>query len=215
MEVEAGLPAKADPENRGDLEFPVRSSYRELVADLASLRASHAALGEGRSAVVHADRDGLILYRAAVSGREVACLRVFRGDAHPLLDSGWTRLRSERRGNLTIDVEVSSTPDSIAFVQNAMAAVLPREVRFRAQGVPALQPGDAVAVVGSAPELGAWNPRHAVPAADSIQLAANSAYELKLVVRRARGAVEWQSGPNDIVYVAAGETPETITLRWN
>lgn len=61
--------------------------------------------------------------------------------------------------------------------------------------------------------IGAWR-GGARGAPLSLKLPAREAYELKLVVRRAGGAVLWAPGPNEIVWVAGGESPETVTLRW-
>jgi len=209
--VEAGLAGKGDPENRGDLEFPVRSPYRDLIARLSALRAGHPALAEGRSCVRAADRDGFVLYRAAPGG-EVACVFVARGRGEAPLDPGWTQVFHDERGGLTLDVEVSSDAEARRTVARAMAPASPRDIRVVPDGPPALGPGDTLSLVGAAPELGAWNPAHGAPL--SVHLPADEVYELKLVVRRASGQVEWEPGPNELVYVQRGEGAQAVALRW-
>ncbi len=85
---------------------------------------------------------------------------------------------------------------------------------LEAEGLPALASGDHVAVVGAAPELGAWNPGRSVQLPERVALPANGAYELKLVIVRADGSVLWEPGLNEVVYVPAGEGLDTVALRW-
>jgi hypothetical protein len=215
--TEAGLKGAGDPSNRGDLDFPVRGELRRKLADLARLREAHPALSRGQTVVVSASRDSLAQLRTTPS--EVVWLAMARGQAPeaPPAGQAWRPLLTASAGGMTLKLSLASDPAAANVLARelARAAQTTRPISFAPVGVPALQPGDAVAVVGSAPELGAWDPRRAIPTAQPVPLSANSAYELKLVVRRARGSVEWQPGPNDIVYVAAGDTPETITLSWN
>ncbi len=215
--TEAGLQGAADPANRGDLLFPVTGELRGKLAELAALRRAHPALAVGRTVVVSASRESLAQLR--VAGSEVVWLAMARGGAPEAPPAGgrWRTLYAASAGGVTLKLSLAQDPAAAAALARDLerGAQTNRPIRFAPVGVPALQPGDAVAVVGSAPELGGWDPHRAVLAASPIELAANSAYELKLIVRRAQGKVEWQPGPNDIVYVAAGETPQTITLRWN
>ncbi|MHB8416919.1 MAG: alpha-amylase family glycosyl hydrolase [Myxococcales bacterium] len=210
--VEAGLAGKGDPSNRGDLELPVRSPWRTLVAHLAALRAAHPALARGGTNVASASREGFALLRA--SPDEVAWIAAARGGEPQAPPAGlaFRPLFEERRSGLAIEVQVAPPGAAAARLAASLAPAAARPVHFQADDAPPLGPGDALAVVGAAPELGAWDPARGAPLA--VSLPANEAYELKLVVRRARGAVEWEPGPNEVVYVAAGEAPQTVTLRW-
>jgi hypothetical protein len=215
--TEAGLQGAADPLNRGDLVFPVKGELREKLAELAALRRGHPALSTGRTMVVSASRESLAQLRVAPA--EVVWLAMARDQAPeaPPAGQSWRTLYAASAGGVTLKLSLAGDVAAATALARDLerGAATTRPVNFAPVGVPALLPGDAVAVVGAAPELGAWDPHRAVPAESQVALAANSAYELKLVVRRAHGNLEWQPGPNDIVYVAAGEAPETITLRWN
>ncbi len=213
--TEAGLEGAVDPANRGDLVFPVTSPLRLLLEGYDRLRATHPALAVGRTYVLSADRDSFQLLRVA-SG-QVVWVELARGpgEALPPASVGdWGERWEAHAGSLAIRVAVSAAARAGQRLALGLATS-PRPVRFEAKGLPALRTGDSVAVAGSAPELGSWSPLRAVGIGADVPLPASSAYELKLVVRRAGGKVEWQPGPNDVVYVAAGAAATTISLRWS
>jgi hypothetical protein len=213
--TEAGLQGATDPANRGDLEFPVQNPLRAKIAELAALRLAHPALASGRTLLASSSRDAVAELRWAPG--EAIWIAVARGraPAEPPAGGAWRPLLETSAEGVTLKLSVAVDAAAVAALAQELDRGGRRPVHFEPVGTPALQPGDAVAVVGSAPELGAWDPRRAVPAAQPIELPANNAYELKLVVRRAKGSIEWQPGANDIVYIAAGDAPQTVTLRWN
>lgn len=215
--TEAGLQGTGDPLNRGDLDFPVRSELARRIAEFASLRASHPALVNGQTVVLSATREELQLLRIAPT--ELAWLRLgpTSGNPAPSFGGGWSELWATSADGLSLKVSVTQP---VGVAAETLAALLAgqrsvRPVRFDSQGAPALQRGDSLAVVGGAPELGDWDPRQGLPVSSlATPLPANRAYELKLVVRRANGAIEWQPGPNAVMYLTAGDTQATVSLRW-
>ncbi|MHB1845479.1 MAG: carbohydrate-binding module family 20 domain-containing protein, partial [Deltaproteobacteria bacterium] len=212
--TEAGLTGAADPDNRRDLELPVRSPLRAIVASLTEVRAAHPALASGETAVLEASRDAVGLLR--LSPGEMAWVALGRGALPPPpreASGHWTRALRRRAGQLALDVFVARPTEAVRALVSATEAARP--VRFSAVGAPRLGHGDALAVVGSAPELGGWNPGGGVNVGDDVPLPAGAAYEVKLVVRRAAGGVEWQAGPNEVVYVPRGPSAQAIPLRWS
>jgi hypothetical protein len=75
-------------------------------------------------------------------------------------------------------------------------------------------------VVGSAPELGAWNATEGlgpVPPSGSLrsELPVGAVVEYKLVARPAGGAPRWESGANRVAFVGDGDGPMNLDVSWN
>ncbi len=212
--TEAGLEGAGDPGNRGDLDFPVRSRLRAFLARLAAMRAARPALVEGETRVAGASGDEVVIERVA-PGEEAARIAVSRAGA-PAVPSDYQEIARQEGGGLTVSVAVTGDAAAVGAATRAAATAFGRArlVRFTGARLPALAPGDAAAVIGAAPELGDWDPARAIPVGSSLRLPAG-AYELKLVIRRASGGVDWQPGGNQILFVTSGEGTLTVPLAWN
>jgi hypothetical protein len=92
-----------------------------------------------------------------------------------------------------------------------------RAVQFAVHGPAEKEP---LYVVGSAPELGAWNAGDGlgpVPASGSLrsELPVGSVVEFKLVARPPGGKARWEGGANRVAFVRDGDGPMNLELSWN
>jgi glycosidase len=107
--VEAGFAGKGDPENRSDLEFPVQSPFRELIARLSDLRARHPALADGLTQIAEASRDSLALLRSTDS--EVAWISIARsGSAAPAppTNTDWAPVWRENARGISLRIRIDA-----------------------------------------------------------------------------------------------------------
>jgi hypothetical protein len=110
----------------------------------------------------------------------------------------------------------------VAAIEHAERQPENVEVLFVAEPPAALRASDQLVVVGSGPELGAWDPAVAPVMsvgdggrlARRVMLPRRGAYGFKLAVRRASGEVVWEEGRNRYLWVGATDAPEVGVLRF-
>lgn len=234
--TEIGLEGEDEPENRADMRFedhPLKGTIRELLA----MRRASPALHSGATRLLSVDDETLAYARIAPS--EAALVIVHRGSGARRVDvprdlAAGATLRDARTGETiagpAIDVAARSVrvvrivPGSTDALAEATRAAretpAARSVRVVAEGAP-MQTGDTLVLVGSAPELGDWDPARGVPferdgaaLVATPSLPAGSAFGLKLAIRRANGTVAWQDGDDRLLFVPAPPADAAMTLRW-
>ena len=230
--TEAGLTGEREPQSRGDMKFDARHPLQEEITRLLALRVAHPVLVSGASKVLAAD-DGLFAY-ARLTPDEAAVVAVNPGtsvrsvklEGDLAIEGVWTDASGRRLSGGTLEVAPKSVV--IAFLQVEKGALKAatgraqtvwtgrgpkREVEVVVSGA-ALKEGDTVLLVGSGPELGAWNPEKGKPVQprSTIALPAGVVFEFKVVVRRASGAVEWEQGGNRTLFVEEGAGAMRVSL---
>lgn len=232
--TEAGLTGEKEPENRGDMRFgphPLRAHISRLLA----LRQAHPALHTGTPSLVAADREHLVVHRYADD--DAAIVAINRGKA-PL-----TLAPPEgSRVDDFVDAAASQTPVSAltvpprstrVFVSKARKPGVFAGIRQKAEqawrGAPSqaaevlvqVQPpkrkGGVIKVVGSAPELGAWDVTRApaVPASGQVAVALPpGVYEYKLVLERPGQPATWEDGQNRVLFVRGSRPSQTAPLTF-
>ncbi len=235
--TEAGLTGAAEPENRADMKFGANPALAGTIARTLALRRAHPALAGGTPWVL-AVEDGLFAY-ARVSQRELALVAVNRRETPAALRLATLRLPVARwtdASGARQEVPPQQVPASsvlVAFAQpeaesgfaglKERAAQLRKAKRMRAvtfepAGAPG-RAGERLVAVGSAPEMGAWNPSRSKASADAsgkvkVNLPAGSVVELKWVARRDGATPEWEPGDNHLVFIEDREGPARYVLEW-
>ncbi len=235
--TEVGLAGAKEPENRPDMRFTSEHPLRGHVTSLLSARAGSSALQRGAVRLLVAQK-GLFAY-ARVAPDEVAIIAVNqRGEPAQLLLppelSGTARDALSGRplasGALALPprstlVALVSPPSPNGFAQAAAAAreqwrkgSNKRPVEVVATGV-ALAPGEQLYLVGSGPELGAWDPSRGLGPLDAqgqlrAALPVGAAFELKLVVRKPDGTFRWEEGENRSLFIEEARAPLAMRLAF-
>lgn len=205
--TEVALQGAKEPENRADMRFEPHP-VGELLEVLARVRRVHPAFVDGVPVVREAGADRLVLERVAKTER--ALLVVSRA-AEPQWrpDGPWS------------EVPVPLTERVRLFVRGGdFAAEVPKlEAQWRKGEVTRtlqLDGPSPLLAVGSAPELGAWEPAKGLelgPGKGGVAVPVGSVLELKLVRRTATG-FEWEPGGNRTVFVSEGKGPLAVPLAW-
>ncbi len=232
--TECASAGKGEPENRADLcqgPQPLRDDISELLA----ARRAHPALVRGAPRVLAAS-EALFAY-ARISNDEAALIAVNQGDsaveveAPQALAGVWRDVRSGRElgrsavpvpaRSVLVAVQTAPRPGGFAEIaaqarQQSRRGERKRLVQVHAIGGPA--DGDLF-LVGSGPEMGAWNPEMGLGPLDSqgraqASLPEGSVYEYKLVVKR-RGGTEWERRGNRALFVREGSEPLKVDISWN
>jgi glycosidase len=172
--TESSLRGGEEPENRGDMQFPMTATG-DLVRALAHQRREHPALRSGATRQLALDDDFYAFAR--VADGETMVFAMNRGDA--------------TRHVAGIDVPAGKV---VVAPASAVPAPAPAKVRLRAKGAPT-ERGAVVLLVGAGERLGNWDPAHGIALPTTLELP-REVYAFKLVVRHADGRVEWEDGEN-------------------
>lgn len=224
--TEVGLAGGKEPANRGDMKFEETPRAAKLKSYL-DLRASLPAL-----------RDG-VPYLVSVDKCSLAYARLARHDAALIVLNQCAPSKKVELSDALFEVAVSAPVTNVTFQKNELAVsrlvlregyesfyeraqqqwatgAIKRDVKISAE-VPAEQ-GDAVFLVGSGEELGAWNPAKGLgplqSGALSTTLPEGFAYEYKLVIKKRDGRTEWEPGENRALFVSRGKAPLQVALKW-
>lgn len=222
--TEAGLAGLADPDNRASMPWAAPHPLRAAITTLLAARHAHPALQTGVP-LFFAASPTLFAY-ARVSEHEAAVIGINSGAAPvdlrlpAALDGHGAETTLHGAGELTGGVLRVPAGELVALLlpaaerggfaelaaQIAARASEPHAVRFHSSAQAACR-GEALLVVGSAPELGAWRPEAglllngtAAPTATVALPAGVIAF--KLVRRTADGSHAWEPGPNRYFLVA-------------
>ena len=232
--LEAGIEGEAEPENRADMVFGSGHPLEDDIRTLLAFRRRHPALMEGVT-MAPETATGRMEYRRSTGGERAAVsyyaaptqgvIELPSADGEALVVGEEIEVftldpENERRtvtlGRSTLVVIVTTT----STVHQPSAGADPVPLRIEATGV-SLGDGGELVLTGSGRALGNWNP--AEPAGVfvregdllvlELEQPAHTVLEVKLVVRHADGAVDWQGGENRYLSVA-GE-PSSQRLSWS
>lgn len=215
--TESGMQGAKEPENRGDMELvPASHPLTRTMRTLLALRRDQPVFVNGASRPVLLT-DEVFAY-ARISRDAAAVIAVNRGGAEASVavpDDLAGEAVDALTGKSLAKGPIRVPPRSVSITllhptggtKAAMKspAILP--TRFSIGRAPAAE-GETVVLVGSAPELGSWNPakgkalRRAKDGtfAGTLPLAAG-AYEWKLAVRGSDGTARWEEGENRALLV--------------
>jgi hypothetical protein len=222
--TESGLEGAVEPANRADMRFGADPALAARIAKLLAMRRDHAPVfATGASRILAADGRHFVYARVA---RDEAAIVAVNHAAVPLPlslppDLAAATIRDALTGEpAEAIVPAGATRVFLLAGKFEIPTLVTRAVEVRV-AAPATAPGDSLLLVGSAPELGSWDPASGMPmtvtgsdAIATVRLAAPAVYEYKLVVRAADGRLRWESGDNRILFVdAGGAAPPTVTAR--
>jgi len=218
--TEAGLIGEKEPANRGDLfEHADARAYQSVSQALhlhdSLARLNHTILldaGQGAVAIARFNDD-----EAAV------LLFEQKGGAAPSLDLA-SLAPSARAdgpsnfvpGELRIVRLHANVPNGFASLRSIPSS---RELAFRVDGASGKDLAGDVFVAGAGPELGDWDPAHAVgPIASGgralLQFPTRSVVEFKLILKHPDGSVQWESGPDRFIFISEAPRPLEISLAF-
>lgn len=224
--TEVGLTGEKEPENRGDMRFDPHP-LREVISRLLALRRAHPALQSGIPFLASANREHLVVHR--YSDEDAALIAINRG-ATPLtvappegtrpgdfLDGTRPAAKVSKLtvppGSTRVFVSRERKPGAFAALRRRSEQAWRGAPTHAAEVVMKVAPvkakGGVVKVVGSAPELGAWDVTRAptVPASGKLEVALPyGVYEYKLVLERPGQPATWEGGQNRVLFVR-GERP--------
>jgi glycosidase len=231
--TEVGLRGDGEPENRADMVFRDPGPLHARIKRASRLRAEHPALRGDRSIILAARENLLAVLRLGEGEAVLVVLNRGKNAADVTLPSGFpaktaTTLLGEQdaevglaKGVITVPaggarwvwVEPKSAKALERWVEKATAPSL-QTVSFEVTGFN----GEALAVVGGAPELGLWQATHGARLertgdrwTGQIEVPRDTVLEFKLVGLGAEPV--WESRANRYLQVRADREP--VVLAWN
>ncbi|MFZ5482549.1 MAG: alpha-amylase family glycosyl hydrolase [Myxococcota bacterium] len=186
--TEVGLTGAKEPENRGDMRFPMTATG-DLVRALAKERRDHVALREGETR--HLALDDRFYAFARVTDGEAMLFAMNRGDA-PRVVAG---------------VEVPPKQVVVTPVKS-VPPVGTAKVRIKVKKAPTERHAQLL-LVGAGEMFGHWDPAKGIALPATLELP-REVYAYKLVVRHADGRIEWEEGDNRYLLPEKG----VVKLTW-
>jgi glycosidase len=223
--TEAGLTGEQEPENRADMTFGGDTTLQRVIQRGLVLRHQHPSLQRGVPLVLRA-AGGVFAY-ARIAPEEAAIIVVNHRDGPARVELppelaalSWPDLQvGPDRVRLFFAAPKSGT--LAALVEQAKGqwrtGARRRDVDFVVRAAPK---DGQVYVVGSGPELGAWNPRHALGPLDASGVARSSlpvgtVVEYKAVdVPSGSAKPRWEDGENHVAFVKDEAGPLRLELAW-
>jgi hypothetical protein len=190
--TELPLRGAEEPDNRKDMDFDVEAQLAETIREGLSMRREQSVFARGTTRSVVLEENLLVLMRQL--GEEVAFVVVNRGEPQEPGIPG--ELGPERVPGQQVSVWLPMPPEG-AEAEWIASWEGEREVRF--VDVP-----QGWQVVGSAPEMGGWNPAEALRQAQ-VALPLGEVVSWKLVRVGTAGEVEWEDHANRFLHVVPGE----------
>ncbi len=217
--TEVPLTGEQEPDNRADMDFDKRT-LEEHIKALLALRAKYPELATGPTKVRTAKKTLLVVDRE-VKDRT---LRIFAAGDKP------HQVQVPKDAELLFGTDDCTVTDGlVALAQHEVcvfglpteeAQCITRPVKFSVEGAPSDRD---VLLVGSAPELGGWDPGRAPSLSLTegqeevfVDLPCGEVFEYKLVLQDEVGAMVWQDGDNRTLFVPGDGPGELISpLKWN
>jgi glycosidase len=232
--IEAALMGEKEPLNRSDMRFDERP-LKDFITRLLKVRATHGSLLRGANQLLTLG-DGVFGY-ARVDANEAALIYVNQrsrpysvGLPAEVSDAALVDALTEEPVQAPLVVPPGSTrvvfarprgTDGFASWagrarEQGSKGERRRAVEVVSHGAPA--GAESVYVVGSAPELGAWDPARAPGPVGGkgfrLELPVDGMYEFKLVVRRRGQQPQWEPGENHVLFLKDKEGPAKLEVSW-
>ncbi len=190
--TELPLEGGKEPDSRRDMDFTAAPQLADTIREGLAMRADQPVFGRGTTRTVVLKEDLWVLMRQL--GDEIAFVAVNRGEAQATgLPAG---LGPDRVPGGQVSVWLPMPAEGVAATWLASWEGV-RQVRF--VDVP-----EGWRVVGSAPELGGWNPGAALQQ-EQTELPVGEVASWKLVRVDATGEVEWEDHANRDLHVVPGD----------
>ncbi len=230
--LEAGFEGEGEPENRASMVFDAGHPLEDDIRTLLEFRRRHPALLEG--VTVAPFTTGRTAGYKRVSDDEVAIITVQEPSSSARLKLGpnfgevlvvsdEVRVYQVGADGAPLVVDIPPGALTVATAHDSDFEIpqsLPVSVRVEAAGLD-LEPGDELVLTGSGRALGNWNP--AEPAGvfqregDALVLEleqpSHTVLEVKLVIRKGDGTVQWQEGENRYLSIS-DDAEQSQILRW-
>lgn len=204
--TEAGLEGQEEPANRGDMVFSgsVFDTLSSHIGALHRLRQAFPVFALGSTAVVQLDEQLLVLERRL--GPQIARVVINTGPPQVFaIPPGWRRVGPTESATL----DTGGVGLLLATELQPVRDAAPVAIEVKAEAT--LKPGESLRLVGNLPEIGAWNPAHALrldPHAGAHVARFTAPPDLglayKLVVVAEDGTARWDPRPNRYARTASG-----------
>ncbi|MFL5321227.1 MAG: alpha-amylase family glycosyl hydrolase [Myxococcaceae bacterium] len=237
--TEVGLEGEKEPANRGDMKFGAQGPPFETISSVLRERSSLAPFRDGVPYLLALDDAFFAYARLDANGAALVLVdRTIDKPANPRTRPFELNDPLFRVANVT-ELHAGDRSDMLFVLHDRVVTygLAPRDgysalyeaarhqwetgAIHRPVHISATAPaekGDAVFLVGSGKELGAWNPANGLGPLKSGQLDASLpegfAYEYKLVIRRSDGRTEWEPGANRALFVNRAKEPLQLSLKW-
>ncbi len=232
--TEAGLQGVEEPANRADMIFdaPEAEDLKAHLKALLALRREHASLREGHTRLLRVDERSLWMIRALP---DQAALLIIHSGSEPMEADLPPALRGAtltdaltgdpvgeaialEPGRVRLLLATPEAPGGFAALTRTPEVARPVEVSVEGA---ALAEGESLVVVGSGPEIGAWDPASGFLLSNQsdtafsgrLMLPAGAAFAFKLVVRSSSGQARWESGEDRYLFVDNAQGPLKVALR--
>ena len=186
------LQGRTEPANRGDMDFETEPQLLDTIREGLAMRADQPVFERGRTQTVVLNENQLVLMRQL--GEELAFIAVNRGASVALPMPESLAPKSVPAGQVSVWLPMPPAGSAAGWVAS-WAGV--RTVRF--VGIP-----EGWQVVGSAPELGGWEPAAALEG-EVVSLPLGEVVSWKHVRVDNQGAVSWEDHENRSLLVVPGE----------
>lgn len=246
--TEVGLVGSKEPENRADMRFTRNGPVYSELARLFKLRREHPSLREGATQVLAADKE--LFAFARISDDEAAVVAINQSGRPAGVDLGALHSHGKifevavelpaagqdsTAGRFSRTLEVAPRSVVVGFVAprhrngfrrlareadaQGRTGAKKQEVSFQVLDAP-LAEGDRLWLAGSGPEMGQWEPSHALGPFVPDQpvkaaLPVGLTFEYKLVVCHESGKCDWEEGGNRFLFVREEKSPMELSLAWS
>ncbi|MDX9721078.1 MAG: alpha-amylase family glycosyl hydrolase [Myxococcota bacterium] len=226
--LEAGLEGEGEPENRADMRFDAGHELEAHLSTLLGLRGEWPALVEGSTRILHFDEDFLVFLRAAPDSLALVAINSgAQAQSWPLPEALSGLAWSDPLAGEPIETQLRCAPGAtrlvLARVEGDGRRLLPEPSQARrwVELNVAVDAGAQLYVVGSAPELGQWNPAEGLGPLTSEGERSSGRFELPVgtvlaykLVALDDAETRWESGENRYLFVAEGSDALRLELSF-
>lgn len=207
--TEVPLAGENEPDNRADMDFN-RADLYPVIQSALRMRSNEPVFAKGRTSILHY-QPGFVVFARELREHQ-ALIIINQGDTvqnYVLPPGKWRDAESRRM----IAAVASIRPRTVQILLNKdmQKSIIDDSIKKVTFRVP--NDGNTYAIVGSAPELGSWNPANAPKTVSEnvIELPAQTVVSFKLVRIADDGAVTWADGDNRELFT---DKADIIDVAW-
>ena len=201
--TEFGLEGDKEPQNRRPISWEQKPILAPLIQDMTELRKKHPVLEIGTVEIVDVTKSSVLFMQRTES--EIAYIGINMSDEaiEMPIPQNTVGYHIENRRMTSLDTNrISPNEVGVWFSSSTPSTVVMKEVRFEIQG----STDKALFLIGSAKELGGWNPQKALPLVReddiwvaTIRIPSDSVISWK-TLSKSGDEIIWEAGENRILF---------------
>ena len=207
--TETPMAGLKEPDNRADMDFE-RAEFYPLIQSALRLRAQNPVFAKGATRTL-VYQPGLVVFAREYKEQQALLVITQEGATqHFKLPPGtWHDAETNRLLSNIVTVKPNSV--QILIQNNAPNSIIDQSMKTITFHVP--NDGATYAIVGSAPELGQWDPANAPKTNSelSIELPAQTVITYKPIKIDANGGITWADGDNRELFT---NTTTSVDVKW-